>query len=458
MFERGDEISMMKFMEKYILPGATKLGNQRHLLAVRDALIGMIAITMVGALAVLVNNIGQTIKPFDSLMLTIFGDNYRQLGGDIWSGTFAFMTIFAVVGISYKLARSYKDDGFEAMLVSLASFFVITPQVANVTLNIDGKDVTGLAGGVVSPAYFNSTALFTGIIVALIATEIFVRLSKVKYLVIKLPDGVPPAVARSFAKLFPGMITIIIFGVVSILFRMATDGVYFHDWINKVLISPLTNSADSLPFAIVIALLIHLFWALGLHGPNILGGITTPLFTKLGNENIDLYAKGVTDMKQYAVMAGQFFDAFVFLGGSGATIGLLIALWIASKKRKQMVALGLPPGIFNINEPVLFGLPIVLNPIWLFPFIATPIILTVISYLAISTGMVYPVVTTIPWVTPPVFGGFLATGGHVSGAVLAAINLVLSIVIYLPFVMIQERMDQKRVNEAKEEANNTLTM
>ncbi|WP_042349936.1 PTS sugar transporter subunit IIC [Bacillus massiliigorillae] len=449
---------MMKFLEKYVLPGATKLGNQRHLLAVRDTLIGMLAITMVGAFAVLINNLGQAIKPYDRMMLSLFGENYRQLGGDIWFGTLGFMTIFTVVGIAYKLARSYGDDGFEAMLVSLSCFFVISPSVATITLKIASKDVTGTSGDFVGLSYFNSTALFTGIIISLLATEVFVRLAKVKYLVVKLPEGVPPAVSRSFARLFPGMITIFLFALASLLFRMVSDGQYFHDWINKVLISPLTNSADSLPFALVLALLIHLFWALGLHGPNILGGITTPLFTKLGNDNIDLYAKGVTDLKQYAVMAGQFFDAFVFLGGSGATIGLLIALWIASKKRKQMVALGMPPGIFQINEPVLFGMPIVLNPIWLFPFIATPIILTVISYLAIDWGFVYPVVTTIPWVTPPVFGGYLATGAHVSGAVLAAINLVISVVIYLPFVLIQERMDQKRLNEVKDDANVTHSM
>ncbi|MFS0783278.1 PTS sugar transporter subunit IIC [Bacillus sp. 1P06AnD] len=440
---------MMNFMEKYILPGATKLGNQRHLLAIRDALIGMLAITMVGAFAVLINNLGEAIKPYNKMMLAIFGDNYRQLGGDIWFGTLAFMTIFAVVGIGYKLARSYNDDGFEAMLVALSCFFVVSPSVANITLTIQGKAVTGTSGDFFAISYVNSTALFTGIIVSLLATELFVRLSRVKYLVIKLPDGVPPAVSRSFAKLFPGMITIFAFGLVSLLFRMVTNGEYFHDWINRILVSPLTNSADSLPFALALALLIHLFWMLGLHGPNILGGITTPLFTKLGNENIDMYAAKVTDMDKYHVMAGPFFDAFVFLGGSGATLGLLISLWIASKKRKQMVALGMPPGIFQINEPVLFGMPIVLNPIWAIPFILTPLVLTAISFIAVSTHIVYPVVTTIPWVTPAVFGGFLATGGHVSGAVLAAVNLIISIVIYFPFVMIQERMDQKKLNEAK---------
>lgn len=446
---------MMNFVERYIMPTAAKFGNQRHLLAIRDALIGMIAITMVGSFAVLFNNLGGAIKGYDKMMEALFGLNWKTLGGDIWWGTFAFMTVFAVVGIAYKLARSYGDEGFEAMLVALASYFVLVPQSLNavsVTLE-DGKTATGSVWGLVNSTYTNSTALFTGIIVAIIATEIFVRLSKVKRLVIKLPDGVPPAVSKAFAKLLPGMLTIFIIAIIGLLFRLyLSDGVYFNDWLSSVLVKPLTNAADSLPFAMGIAFFIHFFWILGLHGPNILGGITTPLFTALGNENIDLAAKGVTKWSEYNVMAGQFFDAFVFLGGSGATLGLIISMILINRKRnKQMIALGGAPGLFQINEPVLFGLPIVLNPMWLIPFIGTPIILTVISYLAISLGMVHPVTTSIPWVTPPVLGGWLITGGHWTGAALAAFNLIISIIIYLPFVALQGRMEAKKMREA---ANN----
>ncbi|MFJ7756502.1 PTS sugar transporter subunit IIC [Peribacillus muralis] len=439
---------MMTFIDKYIMPGAVKVGNNRHLLAIRDALIGMIAITMIGSFAVLFNNLGQVIKPYGRMMEAIFGPAWNTLGGDIWFGTFAFMTVFAVFGISYKLARSYGDDGFEAMLVSAACFFLLLPQIGNVTLTIDDKAVSGGAWGFVSVNYFNATALFTGIVVALIATEIFVRLSRVKYLVIKLPDGVPPAVARSFAKLIPGMATIFAAGLFGLLFRKATDGQVLNDWLSKVIVSPLQSAVDSLPFAILLVFLVHLLWMIGLHGPNILGGITTPLFESSGVKNIDLYAKGVKDMDQYGVLAGSFLDAFVYLGGSGATLGLIIAMIIAGRKRyKQMIALGGAPGVFQINEPILFGLPIVLNPMWFIPFVLGPVITTVISYIAVSSGMVFPIVAKIPWVTPPIVGGFLATGGHVSGAVLAAINLVISTAIYLPFVYAQVKIDTKNKTE-----------
>ncbi|MFK9094560.1 PTS sugar transporter subunit IIC [Bacillus salipaludis] len=443
----------MSFVDKYIMPFANKLGNNRHLLAIRDALVGMIAITMIGSLSVLLTNLGQVPgigKYYQNLMVSLFGERWNTLGSDIWWGTLAFMTIFAVFGIAHKLAKSYGDDGFEAMLVAAASFFVLIPQVANVSITPEGGEaVSGSMWGVISWNYFNATALFTGIIVAIVATEIFVRLAKVKYLVIKLPEGVPPAVSRSFAKLIPGMTTIFVIGLFGLLLRkFISDGAYLNDWINKVLVTPLTGAVDTMPFAILVVLLVHGFWILGLHGPNILGGITTPLMTKLGQENVNMYAQGVKDLGEYNVLAGSFLDAFVYLGGSGATLGLIIAMFIAGRKRnKQILALGTPPGIFQINEPILFGLPIVLNPIWFIPFILGPIIMTVVAYLSISLGLVHPVVADIPWVTPAIVGGLLATGGHISGAVLAAVNLVISVLIYLPFVIAVGRIEARKAKE-----------
>ncbi len=436
---------MMNFIERFIMPVAVKVGNNRHLLAIRDALIGMIAITIIGSFAVLFNNLGQIIKPYGRMMESLFGPAWTTLGGDIWFGTFAFMTIFAVFGISYKLARSYGDEGFEAMLVSAACFFLLLPQTGMVTLAVDGNEVTGGAWGFVSVNYFNATALFTGIAVALIATEVFIRLSRIKFLVIKMPDGVPPAVGQSFAKLIPGMFTILFFAIFCLIFRKLSDGQILNDWLSSVIVAPLQGAVDSLPFAILLVFLVHILWMVGLHGPNILGGITTPLFESSGIKNIDLYAQGVTDLGQYGVLAGSFLDAFVYLGGSGATMGLIIAMIVVGRKRyKQMLALGGAPGVFQINEPLLFGLPIVLNPIWLVPFVLGPVITTVISYIAVSTGLVFPVVAKIPWVTPPIIGGFLATGGHVSGAVLSAINLAISTAIYLPFVYAQVKIDSKK--------------
>ncbi len=260
-----------------------------------------------------------------------------------------------------------------------------------------------------------------------------------------MPDGVPPAVSRSFAKLIPGMLTVVIFAVAGLLIRLAADGQFLTDLINKYLGIPLSNITDTLPSAILIAFFIHGLWFVGLHGANIALPFTGTMLTNLGAQNAEMIQNGAST-DQLHVLAGPFFDAFIFMGGSGVIIALLIAIAIAGKRRRDMLALGLAPAIFNISEPVIFGLPIVLNPIFGIPFVIAPIITTIISYLSISFGLVHPIImATMPWTTPPILGGFMATG-HWSGAVLCIVNILVSILVYLPFVVMAEKMDAKRMS------------
>ncbi|MGL6175088.1 MAG: PTS sugar transporter subunit IIC, partial [Cellulosilyticaceae bacterium] len=389
----------MSFMDKYIVPYAARLGAQRHLVAIRDAFIAMISITMVGSVAVLINNI--PFDPYQQFMVKIFGEGWKTLNNDVWFGTLALMGLFLVAGIAYNLAKSYEEDGLQAALISVACFFILIPQTATITPDV-GEAVSGW--GLVAVKYLGTESLFTAIIVGIVATEIFVRLSRVKQLIIKLPNGVPPAVSRSFAKLIPGMFTLVIFGIIGILVRLVGNG-YLTDLINTYLGIPLSNVADSLPSAIFIAFIVHILWFVGLHGANIVLPFTETLLTKLGAENAALIEQGAA-LDQLNVLAGPFFDAFVYLGGSGVILGLLIAVAIAGKRRRDMLALGLLPSAFNISEPVIFGFPIVLNPIFGIPFVIAPIINTIIAYLAIASGMVHPVITAkLPWTTPPILGG-----------------------------------------------------
>ncbi|RDY25996.1 PTS sugar transporter subunit IIC, partial [Romboutsia weinsteinii] len=203
---------------------------------------------------------------------------------------------------------------------------------------------------------------------------------------------------------------------------------------------------DSLGSTMFITFMIHILWTVGLHGSNIALPFTETILMKLGGENAALAQAGATE--GYHVLAGSFLDGFVYLGGSGMILGLIIALIIAGRRRKEMIVLGGPPSLFNISEPMIFGLPIVLNPIFMIPFVLAPVVCAAISYLAIDFGLVAPVIMAkIPWVTPPIIGGFMSNG-HWSGAALAAFNLVISVIIYLPFVAASEKMDAKREKNA----------
>ncbi|WP_042277835.1 PTS sugar transporter subunit IIC [[Clostridium] dakarense] len=436
---------LMAFMEKYLVPVAAKIGSQRHLVAVRDGFVAMIPITMAGAFATLINNL--PVQAYKNMMASIFGEGWTTLGGNIWWASIATMALFLAVSVAYFLAKSYNENELQAGLISLSSFLLLAPQVAKVV--DEAGAVVAEGWGFIPKGYISTDALFTAIIVAIIATELYVKLSKVSWLTIKMPDSVPPAVSRSFAKLLPGVITLFIMGIIGIFINKFSGGLYLNDLLSKYLSMPLVGVADSFIGAIVVVLFIHVLWIFGLHGSNIALPVVEPILLQLGGHNEALAAAGATE--GYNVFAGAFLDAFVYLGGSGMILGLIIALLIAGRRRKEMIALGGPPSLFNISEPMIFGLPIVLNPMYAIPFVLAPIICAALSYFAISSGLVHPVIMSkIPWVTPPIMGGLMATG-HWTGGALAAVNLLISIGIYLPFVAADERMAKKKLD--KQNAN-----
>lgn len=198
------------------------------------------------------------------------------------------------------------------------------------------------------------------------------------------------------------------------------------------------NLTNSLPSAIIIAVIPPLLWFFGLHGANMI----EPFMQSINVTAIDANIKAIQagNSAPY-IVSKPFFDAFVNLGGTGATIALIIAIFLVVRKNQQfrkVAEFSVAPGLFNINEPMTFGLPIVLNPILFIPYILAPVVLTIIAYVTTSIGLVPACTFVLPWVTPPVIGGFLATQS-VAGAILAAVNVAVAVLIYLPFVKLADK-------------------
>ncbi|MBB6214378.1 PTS system cellobiose-specific IIC component [Anaerosolibacter carboniphilus] len=408
----------IRFMEKHFVPIASRIGAQRHLVAIRDGFVSIMPLVLAGSFAVLLNN---------TLLQWIPGlGELSGINGNIWWGTFAIMTLLVVFSIGYNLAKGYQSDGLAAGLIAVGAFISVTPQAH------------GEAGwGYIHWGYLNATGLFTGILVALIATEIFVKLMK-KNIVIKMPENVPPAVGRAFAAVIPGVIVLYVFGILGYLITKL-GGNSLYDLIFNLIQKPLQGFSQGLASAMIAAMLINLFWFFGLHGANIMDPIMNALYLPALEANASAIQQGLAAPN---VVTRVFFDAYIHLGGSGATLALILAIYIAAKKRREyreVAKLSTPAGIFQINEPVMFGLPIVLNPILFIPFILTPGILTLIAYTATAIGLVPPTYVAMPWITPVGIGGFLATGGSIAGGILALVNFAAAVLIYLPFVVLADR-------------------
>lgn len=399
-----------EFMEKYFLPIANKLGNQRHLVAIRDAFVISMPLMILGSFGTLINTL--PIPAYQNFMNNVFGeDKWTAFGNGLNNGTFGILALLTVSALGYNLGKSYNADAFMCSIVSVASFFVI-----------------GGANGL------NAKGLFLALICGILATELFVRLSENKKLIIKMPDGVPPAVGKSFEALFPSMITLAIFGIVPLVCAFAgIDDIV--DSFYTLIQQPFMGLSNNIVAAIIIPFAIQILWFFGLHGGNILAPFMETINTPAIEGNISALSQGLT--APYPINK-SFMTAFVHLGGAGATLGLIIAIFLIGRKVKTMktvTELSAPAAIFNINEPMIFGFPIVLNPILFIPFVFGPVILCVIAYLATISGLVPAATFVLPWNIPPIIGGVLATKS-IAGGILALVNLILSVIIYLPFVKI----------------------
>jgi PTS system cellobiose-specific IIC component len=431
----------MNKLEDKLMPIANAISQNRYLVAIRDGFMTATPLLIIGAMFLLFSNF--PIKGYSEFMTKVFGENWSIFFDRPFETTMAIMTIFVVLGISYNLAKHYELDGLSTAVIALVSFLVLTPFVTDFTP--EGSKEIFKVGNVIPIEWMGSKGLFVGIITAILSTEI-VRFVVKKGWVIRMPEGVPPSVSKSFSALIPAIITILLFDVVRLLFSI-TPFETIHNFIFKILQAPLTNLGGTLGATLLANLLIGLLWSFGIHGRSIVGAIMDPIWLALSAENLAAYQAGKSLPH---IITGQFQEIYLQLGGTGSTLALCIALILVckSKRCKQIGKLSIVPGLFNINEPVVFGLPIVLNPIMLIPYIATPLVLCVISYFAISVGFVpRPNGILVPWTTPPVIGGFLMAG--VRGSLLQIVELVVSFFIYLPFV---KAVDKQYVKEEQLDA------
>lgn len=426
------------FMEKYFIPVAAKIGGEKHLAAIRDGFIAIIPIIMAGAFAILINNLA--IPGYQPLMKDIFGAHWKDWGSAVWNGSYAIMSLLVAFTIAYNLGKSRGKDGLATGLVSVGTFIIFFGDLAK------------------STQFFGTNGLLLAIIIALIVGDAMAYLLGNPRLVFKMPEGVPPAVAKSFASLFPSIIVIGLAGLAQAVYQN-----FVHTSIPQLMLTtiqaPLQGIVSSLPGVLVLIFVIQILWFFGLHGSNMMLPIVNGVLLPLTIKNMHLVAEGKSPIY---IVNDQFLNSFVFFGGAGATICLIAAIFIVNRtrKRKSEVQLTLAklaglPGIFNINEPIIFGLPICLDAIYLIPFIFIPLFNAVVAYFCLATHLVPLVQLEVTWTMPPILSGWLATNSW-RGAVLSIILLIIDIAIYIPFVAVAAQRDVKAQDAAIEAAHEQI--
>ncbi|MBK4768620.1 MAG: PTS cellobiose transporter subunit IIC [Pantoea sp. Morm] len=440
-------MSNRNIIERYVLPAALKVAGQKHVLSVRDGIILNMPFMLIGSFFLIFAYL--PIPAWGHLMADLFGDSWRNKLLYPVRATYDIMALISSFGIAYRLAEKYRTlDPLTSGAMALVAFVMTIPQ-QTLFAPVEGAPAQ-LVTGVLPISLIGSQGLFVAIVIALLSTEIY-RFVHSRNLVIKMPEGVPPAVAKSFLALVPGFCVL----AVVLLLRLAVEASPFQD-INNLIATviglPMHHVGGTLPGMIFSVLLIGILWTLGLHGDAIVLVFIQPVWLSNMSENLEAFQH---NQPIPHIFTQQFYDLWIAPGGTGALLGLVIFMLIRARSRqmKQLGKIAAPAALFNISEPLVFGIPLVMNPYLFLPFILTPVLLVIVSWAAMSSGLVAPPAgIALPFTTPIFVSGYLATGGHISGTVLQVVNLTISLVVYYPFFRVWDRLKLREEQQNEQQA------
>ena len=382
---------MSNFNSQKIIAPIMRFVNMKGIIALKDGMLAILPLTVVGSLFLIIGQL-----PFEGLnqaIASVFGDTWTEPFMQVYSGTFAIMGLISCFSIGYSYAKNSGVEPLPAGVLSLSSFFIL---LKSSYVPAKGEPI----GDAIAKVWFGGQGIIGAIIIGLVVGAIYTVFIQ-RHIVIKMPEQVPQAIAKQFEAMIPAFVIFLLSMIVYIVSKVVTSGGTFIEMIYDVIQVPLQ-------------------------------GLTNKSMLAAGKLSVENGAHIVTQ---------QFLDSFLILSGSGITFGLVIAMLFAAKS-KQYKALGKVaafPAIFNVNEPVVFGFPIVMNPVMFLPFIIVPILAAIIVYTSIAIGFMHPFSgVTLPWSTPAIISGFMVGGWQ--GAFVQVLVLATSTVVYFPFFKFQDNL------------------
>lgn len=429
---------MKNFMNEKLLPLIMKFISLKGVVALKDGLLYTMPLTIVGSVFLLIANF-----PIESVVTWLNSVGLIDPLNQVVGATFNIIALVGVTTIAYKYVKNEGYEGMSAAVLGLVTFVLMTDSAVT-SANGD------IVGNIINKTWTAGQGMIAAIVIGLVVGWVYSWFMK-KDIRIKMPDGVPQGVANAFTSLIPSFVIITGAVVLYTIFKFAWDTT-FIEAIYSFIQTPLQGMTDSLPGVILMGFIIPFLWFFGIHGSTLVGGIMGPVLTanSLANQAILDSGMALTIENGGRIVTQQFLDQFMTVTGAGMTIGLVIFMifFAKSAQNKELGRLGGLPGLFNINEPILFGTPIVMNPFLAVPFIAMPIISGVILYFAIATGLVPMFAGVIvPWTTPPIISGFLIGGWKM--ALLQAGILTLSFFVYFPFIRKVDKLNYEAEQQAQ---------
>lgn len=398
---------LMSFMEDKVAPVFAKVATNPYLAGIKDGMVSTVPFTIFGSLFIIISQF-----PNDTWLKIV--EPYKAMLNVPNAMTIGIIALIVAFSVGYHLAVQFKQNPAMGGIMSLVGFMI---------LQVDEEFA-------LTTKYFGSKGIFTALLVAIFCVKIL-QVFTDRGWVIKFPQGVPPAVSQSFSALVPGVVAL------STLFVLrCVLGIQIPELVIQ-LFSPMVFALNSYPGIFIYMLISQLLWCVGIHGQSVLNAVGQPIFLSFITANTEAYLAG--EAIPYITATG-FIPWFISFGGAGATLALVVIMCFSKEKSLRTLGrLSLPAGIFEINEPVIFGLPIVMNPIMMIPFVLVDLVLLTGTYFLMAFNIIGRPVIQVPWIMPPVIGAYLATGANIPAAIWAVCGILISAVIYYPFIKMVER-------------------
>ena len=441
--EKGKSFMMTERFTNVLEKIANFFNTQKHFSSIKDGLMYTMPFTIIGGIALIIGNppipegtdlsngIGVFLQAWKELSISwspfITAMNTLSLG---------LLSVYVTIAISYLLAKKYDLERFACCAIGLISFLALAAPIAN----IEKVNYINLS-------YLDAKGLFTAMIASCGSLEIY-RFFISKNIKIRLPESVPEMVSAPFEALIPMIVSVVLFICVSIL-SLQLGGKAFPAIIMDIM-KPFISTSDSLLFVILIGLLVNGFWFLGLHGGSIVGAVMNPFLLINLAANADAIAAG---SKAPHILATNYHVLFMNLGGAPAAFPIIIASLICARSAhvRSIAKLGAPASVFGISEPILFGYPIVMNPLLLPGILFIPILNGVITYLLMSMNFIGRICVNVPWTLPGPIGAFIATMDY-KAMILWFALFIMDVFLFIPFIKLYDKQMQKQEQQAHEEA------
>ncbi|MDO4329148.1 MAG: PTS sugar transporter subunit IIC [Lachnospiraceae bacterium] len=431
---------MKDFLNDKVIPKLMEFINTKAIQALKDGLLYSMPMMMVGSVCLLLANF-----PYAPVAQALADMGIAAVLNQAFESTFNIMALIAAIGIAFTYVKNEGYNGMPAGVISLCAWLIMQPSSL--------ATADGGSAGVIMKTWTGGQGMIGALLIGLIVGWIYSIFMK-KDITIKMPAGVPEGVANAFVALIPGAVIVAGASVLYAVFNLAL-GTTPLEWIYGTIQIPLQGLTDSFGGVIGMGFMIPFLWFFGVHGSTIVGGIMGPVLSANSAANQAILDAGLELNLANGghIVTQQFLDQFMTVTGAGMTIGLVMymAFFAKSKQLREIGKLGVAPAFFNINEPVLFGTPVVLNPLMAAPFMLMPVISGLIQYFAIYTGLcpMYAGVI-VPWTCPPIISGFLIGGWRT--ALLQTAILALSFFVYAPFIRVIDKTYAQQEKEAAEQA------